>query len=60
MDSCMDRGYKEDKMNTHCSRHCTAPATLFMGVLVGIKVGMEVDVRTEIGLRLVVVSSFVH
>ena len=27
---------------------------------VGIGVGMEVDVRTEIGLRLVVVSSFVH
>ena len=27
---------------------------------VGIEVGMEVDVRTEIGLRLVVVSSFVH
>ena len=28
--------------------------------VVGIEVGMEVDVRTEIGLRLVVVSSFVH
>ena len=27
---------------------------------VGIGVGMEVDVRTEIGLRLVVVSSFIH
>ena len=27
---------------------------------VGIEVGMEVDVCTEIGLRLVVVSSFVH
>ena len=27
---------------------------------VGIGAGMEVDVRTEIGLRLVVVSSFVH
>ena len=27
---------------------------------VGIEVGMEVDVHTEIGLRLVVVSSFVH
>ena len=31
-----------------------------MGYSVGIGVGMEVDVRTEIGLRLVVVSSFVH
>jgi len=33
---------------------------LMWGGAVGIGVGMEVDVRTEIGLRLVVVSSFVH
>ena len=36
------------------------PARLVEARVVGIGVGMEVDVRTEIGLRLVVVSSFVH